>query len=77
MCEYCKTKIKRPVELMDNFPIMDDFSKNKIGDEEETPKQYIRRCLRKYFLVTEFGNDTEAIIACEISFCPMCGRKLT
>lgn len=79
MCKYCESKLKRPVELMDNFPIMYSNSNKKI-DGEEGPVQYIRRRFRGYSLVTEIGDYdtpfTESIIECKILFCPLCGRKL-
>lgn len=76
-CIYCESKIKSTVKLMENFPIMDDFSENTMDGGEGVPKQYIRRYSRKYFLVTEFANDEGDVITCKILFCPMCGRKLT
>lgn len=81
MCIYCENikinpKMRRATELMKNLPIVDEFSEKEIIEGEEDPQQYIRRDKNKHYLVTEFADDEGTVISFEISFCPMCGRKL-
>lgn len=80
MCKYCekeKFEDKYKNELYKSFPIIDDYSENLIDiNEDDTPVQYIRKRNNKYQLVTELVNENGDVIVIDISYCPMCGRKL-
>lgn len=75
-CECCSPVSDADCELMKSFAVMDDYSGKEIANDVDNPTQYIRRYKKKYYLVTEFADDAGTVINCEISNCPMCGRKL-
>ena len=84
MCEYCeksKNTSKKVAEtefceLMENMPIIDEFTEKEIIADGNNPVQYIRRYKHMYFLVTEFADDEGNVILLPIKHCPICGRKL-
>ena len=84
MCKYCEKKIATGnrvkevirVELMENLPIIDDFSEKPIENDRNNPVQYMRKYENKYSLITEFANGEGTVLLLHINNCPMCGRKL-
>lgn len=73
MCEYCENGNGEKFKIYPDLPIQDDFDNEYIKDNQS---QYIRKDEEKYFLVTEINNEDGDVLILDITYCPMCGKKL-
>lgn len=84
MCKYCETvkhtggKVGNSAkyELMENLPIIDEYSEQAIVPDGENPVQYIRKYRDKFCLITELADGDGTVLLLPINNCPICGRKL-